>query len=215
MKITVILFFTFLLCTSLKAQFEPTSFKALEQATTQKRSFLNNLSLFSSSAKTSIAPAAIVPDPVTKNNLFTDRIEKASSMVLKYAMLMNVSVENLNNSSLYSFVESWYGTKYKMGGTTKKGVDCSAFSANLIQNIFSVFLPRTAREQYKYCEPVSKENLSEGDLVFFNTRGGISHVGVYLVDGNFVHASSGHGVTISNLADPYYSKRYVGAGKIK
>jgi lipoprotein Spr len=74
-------------------------------------------------------------------------------------------------------------------------------------------MPRTAREQYEATEHISKNELKEGDLVFFNTRGGVSHVGVYLDNDYFVQASS-HGVTISNLDDHYYSKRFICGGRV-
>ena len=73
---------------------------------------------------------------------------------------------------------------------------------------------RTARSQYDACEKIEKENLQEGDLVFFNTRRGVSHVGVYLRNGYFTHSSTGKGVTISSLDDAYYSKKFIGGGRI-
>ena len=76
-------------------------------------------------------------------------------------------------------------------------------------------LPRTAREQYRQCEHISKDDLLEGDLVFFNTHGGVSHVGVYLANGRFVHSSSSQGVMISSLSDHYFSRRFIGAGRVQ
>ncbi|MEO5782149.1 MAG: NlpC/P60 family protein, partial [Ginsengibacter sp.] len=109
---------------------------------------------------------------------FESSIEKISTLQFKYAMMMDVEVETLTNKDLYTFIENWYGTHYRMGGTTKKGIDCSAFSGTLLSTIYSFNMPRTAREQYKICERLNKEDLLPGDLVFFNTRGrGVSHVG--------------------------------------
>ena len=79
--------------------------------------------------------------------------------------------------------------------------------------VFGFALPRTAREQYKKCRKLAKSELAEGDLVFFNTRGGVSHVGVYLGDGNFVHSASSKGVNINNLGDSYYKNRFIGGGR--
>ena len=141
-------------------------------------------------------------------------IENISSTQFKYAMMMNVDVENVTGSSIYSFIDDWFGTKYRMGGTTKKGVDCSAFSGALLSSVYSFAVPRTAREQYYMTERLSKEDLMTGDLVFFNTRGGVSHVGVYLTNGHFVHSSSSQGVTISSLNDNYYSAKYIGGGRV-
>jgi lipoprotein Spr len=134
-------------------------------------------------------------------------VEKASALQLKYAILLN--------TALLEFVDDWYGTRYRMGGTTKSGVDCSAFTQAIYLSAFAVSLPRTAREQYRASRIISATELKEGDLVFFNTTGGVSHVGIYLQNNKFVHASSKLGVTISDMFDPYYIKHYIGAGRIE
>lgn len=141
-------------------------------------------------------------------------VEKASSLQLKYAVLLNTDVELLENTALLEHVDEWYGTRYRMGGTSKLGIDCSAFVQAVYLSAFAVSLPRTAREQFRTSRIISATELKEGDLVFFNTTGGISHVGIYLMNNKFVHASSSNGVTISDLFDPYYLKRYIGAGRI-
>lgn len=141
-------------------------------------------------------------------------IETISSTQFKYAMLMDIDVEDATNESLYKFIDYWYGTHYRMGGTTKKGIDCSAFSGTLLSSIYSFDVPRTAREQYRICEHLDKQDLMTGDLVFFNTRGGVSHVGVYLTNNHFIHSSSSKGVTISSLDDNYYSRKFIGGGRI-
>lgn len=142
-------------------------------------------------------------------------VEKASEVQLKYAILLNTEVEMLANDHLLEYVDEWYGTKYKMGGTTKKGIDCSAFVQAVYLSAFAVSLPRTARDQYYSSKIISATELKEGDLVFFNTRGGISHVGIYLQNNKFIHASTSHGVTVSDMFDPYYIKHYIGAGRIE
>ena len=143
-----------------------------------------------------------------------DAIEKISAKQIKYAMLMDVAVESIKEGSLFDFLEEWYGTRYRMGGTTKKGIDCSAFTKSLMSGVYELEIPRTAREQYKNCEHIKKDELMEGDLVFFNTRRGVSHVGVYITNGYFVHSSSSKGVVISSLEDAYYSRRFIGAGRV-
>lgn len=142
-------------------------------------------------------------------------IEKCNQLQLKYSLIMDCEVEQITNVPLFSFIDEWYRTRYRYGGTTKKGIDCSSFSGQLIYDVYNHLLPRTAREQYKSTSRVRKEDLREGDLVFFNTTGGVSHVGVFLSDGYFVHAGSSTGVTISHLDDPYFSKRYLGAGRVE
>ncbi len=141
-------------------------------------------------------------------------IENISSLQFKYAMMMDVDVENVTGSSIYNFIEEWFGTRYRMGGTTKKGIDCSAFTGTLLSSVYSFSVPRTAREQYASSQHLLKDELLTGDLVFFNTRGGVSHVGIYLTNGHFVHSSSSKGVTISSLNDSYYAKKYIGGGRI-
>jgi len=140
-------------------------------------------------------------------------IEKCSALQFKYAMLMDREVESVSNFSLYNFIEEWWGTRYRYGGSDKKGIDCSSFSSQLMQAIYHINIPRTAKDQYKACDKVDTEDLEEGDLVFFNTRGGISHVGVYLGDHYFVHSSVSGGVTISSLLDEYYSHHFINGGK--
>jgi lipoprotein Spr len=76
-------------------------------------------------------------------------------------------------------------------------------------------LPRTSREQAAYCKEIQKEELKEGDLVFFNTGRGISHVGLYMANNKFVHASTSMGVVISSLDEPYWKRRYVKSGRLE
>jgi len=110
----------------------------------------------------------------------------------------------------------WLGTPYKWAGLTEKGIDCSAFVREVFRSSGQMELPRTSRAQYRIGEPVEKEDLLFGDLVFFktNSRGRITHVGIYLSDDLFVHASSRQGVTVSSLSSSYYSRAYRGARRI-
>lgn len=140
-------------------------------------------------------------------------IENLSTLQFKYAMMMNVEVESLKNVSLLGFVDDWFGTRYRLGGTTKRGIDCSALASALLLSVYGFNIPRTARQQYDATEHIDKDELKEGDLVFFNTHGGVSHVGVYLENDYFLQAST-HGVKISSLDDHYYSKRFICGGRI-
>ena len=151
---------------------------------------------------------------VDVNNYTASTIEQCSAMQFKYAVIMNREVETLTNTTLYNFIDKWWATRYRYGGTDKYGIDCSAFTGKILSTIYGVALPRTAAEQYKTAEKIAKENLKEGDLVFFNTRGGVSHVGFYLGDNYFVHSSVAAGVTISSLKDDYYSRKFIAGGRV-
>ena len=140
--------------------------------------------------------------------------ELCRNMQFKYAQLMDVDIEDIANLTMFHFIEDWWSTRYRYGGSTKKGIDCSALTGLLFSSVYGLTLPRTAKDQYNSSEKISREDMKEGDLVFFNTRGGVSHVGVYLANDYFVHASVSNGVTISSLNEDYYSKKYIGSGRL-
>jgi len=107
---------------------------------------------------------------------------------------------------------------YQYGGNSKSGIDCSAFTQNIYKSILSVNLYRSAREQYKQGEVISDvDDLQFGDLVFFDTRSGVrpGHVGIYIGDELFAHASSKKGVTISSITHSYYKTRFMSGRRIK
>lgn len=114
--------------------------------------------------------------------------------------------------------KGFLGTPYRFGGSSVRGIDCSAFVAKVYQ-FFDVSLPRTAREQSRMGVRVAKNELQEGDLVFFNTRRAFGHVGIYIGNNEFIHASSGRSsgknVRIDSLDKPYYNKRFIKAVRVK
>ena len=112
-------------------------------------------------------------------------------------------------------VIKYLDTPYKYGGNTENGIDCSGFTKQIFSNALKIELPRSAREQFDVGEKVEGD-LDFGDLVFFNTRrrSNPGHVGIYIGDNQFIHASRTLGVTISSLDEAYYKKRYVGARRV-
>lgn len=110
----------------------------------------------------------------------------------------------------------WAGTPYVLGGTSRIGIDCSGFVQKTFYDRFAIKLPRTTLEQAKYGQRVNKENIQTGDLVFFKTgRGPFGyHVGIYVKDGLFLHASTKGGVIYSPLTSPYWKKVYWQARRI-
>ena len=161
--------------------------------------------------------------PVAKRETVAGRIsshresdaENLSALQVKYAVLLSTPAEEVRNTKMFEFIDDWYGTPYRLGGTTKKGVDCSAFSQFLFASVYGLSIPRTAKEQYNLTNRISRTQLKEGDLIFFNTRGSISHVGVYLQNNKFVHASTSGGVMISDIFDEYWARKFVGVGRLK
>jgi cell wall-associated NlpC family hydrolase len=136
-------------------------------------------------------------------------------LVEKYASILNTSKADIKNIKLYSFIETWYGTKYKYGGMSKSGIDCSGFCNLLYKQVYNKQISRTTSSLSKEINKVSKGNLKEGNLVFFNiSNKKNSHVGIYLNNKMFVHASSSKGVIISSLENPYYKKAYNKGGKL-
>lgn len=154
----------------------------------------------------------------SKERKAASRIQPSDANVLqmKYASMMKVEPQAIANMSLYNFIDDWYGTPYRFGGVDRTGIDCSAFVQRLYEQVFGTNLVRTAMEQFNKTELIwDFADLHEGDLVFFRIRSSrISHVGIYLLNNYFVHASSSQGVMISSLGDNYWQRYFAGAGRV-
>ncbi|GGH16439.1 C40 family peptidase [Mucilaginibacter phyllosphaerae] len=130
------------------------------------------------------------------------------------SQIMGVAVSATSNMKLFHFVYDWIGTPYRFGGSSRKGIDCSAFTKQLYGDVFNLTIRRSSRDIFSMVNPVGKDDLKEGDLVFFKIHSrSISHVGIYLGNNRFAHASS-KGVAISSLDDAYYSRYFYKGGRL-
>jgi len=130
-----------------------------------------------------------------------------------------IDTADLVSQSFVREINLWSRVRYRIGGITHKGADCSGFVAKVFQNTLTLQLPRTSREQAKIGERIDQDELQFGDLVFFykgmkKKAKRISHVGIYIGDGNFVHSSRHKGVGVDALSERYYSERYALARRV-
>ncbi|MDY4281722.1 MAG: NlpC/P60 family protein [[Pasteurella] mairii] len=107
--------------------------------------------------------------------------------------------------------QEWVGTRYRLGGESKNGIDCSAFTQIALADAFGISLPRSTFEQRHVGKQIQKANLKPGDLVFFRAN---RHVGIYIGNNEFMHAGTRSGVTISSLTDSYWSRTYTQSRRV-
>ncbi|MFM2224324.1 MAG: hypothetical protein RJA07_526 [Bacteroidota bacterium] len=138
-------------------------------------------------------------------------------LVEHYSTIMNTPPTYVrNNLDLYKFIDLWYGTPYRYGGSSQNGIDCSAFAKTLYSDVYHVEITREGNAQFNECDVIEKDDLQEGDLLFFKIGSWhISHVAVYIGNGKFVHAASSKGVMISDLSEAYYKRYFFKAGRPK
>lgn len=142
-------------------------------------------------------------------------IEEVVSGTRDFRTEKNKAISPLDQSRIMRAISKYMGTPYVYGGAAPGGMDCSGYTMVVYKESLGKPLPRSASEQARVGVPVSHRELKFGDLVFFNTTGEpASHVGIYLGDDLFAHASVTLGVTISSLESSYYKKRYEGARRI-
>lgn len=142
-------------------------------------------------------------------------IEKKEMQEL--SSVLGVTITDSSLLGFYREVADWLGTRYRRGGMSRKAVDCSGFTNIIYKTVFDKQLDRVSTAIAKNVrESVEKEDLLPGDMVFFSTFGKkyINHVGVYLGEGKFIHASIKHGVIVSSLLEGYYNRTWRKGGRI-
>jgi lipoprotein Spr len=145
-----------------------------------------------------------------------EREEKKISLYKEYSQKLGFQLDGTENESLMRISTEWLGVPYQYGGCSKQGTDCSCLIATIYQQVYGITLERSSEDiKKKNCKIIDKEELKEGDLVFFSIKSKkISHVGLYLKDGNFIHSTTSKGVMINNLNEAYYTKYYTCSGRV-
>jgi len=153
--------------------------------------------------------------PKDKPPAHKQNVSREGAIIVTYAEKLEVPKSSITNYQLYNFIDVWYGTPYKYGGRSKSGIDCSDFVSLLLQATYNTQVSGDVADLYKQCKRIKSSQLREGDLVFFKiNKKSPSHVGVYLQNHKFVHASVHAGVIIDDLEEDYYKKYFYGAGRI-
>ncbi|MFZ1977122.1 MAG: C40 family peptidase, partial [Bacteroidota bacterium] len=136
-------------------------------------------------------------------------VEQTTESIRSYKKEKNAAIKPLDQSKMMREISKYMGVPYVHGGASTDGMDCSGYTMTVYRDAVGVQLPRTSSEQSKLGGHVDLQDLKFGDLVFFNTTGeSASHVGIYLGDDLFAHASVSLGVTISSLQSSYFKERY-------
>lgn len=152
---------------------------------------------------------------VKKTSISKSSLESLSSSLIGYVPSSNNKSEMISDEVMYKVIE-YLNTPYLWGGTSKRGIDCSAFVQTVMYQSIGVMLPRTSYEQSNVGEDVTRSELKFGDLLFFDTmsKGRVSHVGIYLSDGYFVHSGSKTGVIVASLDSDFYSRVFLKAKRV-
>ena len=131
---------------------------------------------------------------------------------------LGMDIELTDNHKLYVNAAEWIGTPYRAGGDSRHGTDCSGLVSQLYKKTYRMRLSRSTDGQLKESNKIARRNLREGDLVFFTSRSSrkkVAHVGIYLKDGKFIHASTSQGVIVSSLKEKYYTQHWLCGGRVK
>lgn len=150
-----------------------------------------------------------------KTSINKDNLEAISSSLAGFISSSDFSANVDKDEVMFKIIE-YLNTPYLWGGTSKRGIDCSAFIQTVMYQSLGVTLPRTSLEQSQVGEPVEKSDLKFGDLIFFDTmrKGRVTHVGMYLSNGYFAHSGSKTGVAVASLDDEFYTRTFLKARRV-
>ena len=163
---------------------------------------------------------ALQPEPESKTGKIKDAVMYERKIRAKYAAYINTPQQNIRNINLFMFIDKWLYTPYKYGGTTQQGVDCSGFVQRVLSDVYGHKIIRKSSQQFfneNTARLGSGHLLEEGDLLFFKTTDNstaITHMGLYVGNRLFVHASSSLGVSITSLDNSYWKPKYTAAGNV-
>lgn len=137
------------------------------------------------------------------------------SIILNWADRYGLFPGMIENPRLVHLFEDWKGTPYRYGGSSRKGIDCSGFVSMLYDSVYKSMLLGGSADIFRKLQPIEREELKEGDLVFFRIKKSrISHVGLYLSNDKFIHATTRGGVMMSDLKEPYYRRYFYKAARM-
>ncbi len=140
----------------------------------------------------------------------------SSNFYETYSQKLGYTLDGSEDKKIIEKIASWLGVPYKYGGCSKEGTDCSCFVYAFYKDVFGITLPRKSEDMQQQSKHIEKKDLQQGDLVFLRIAGEkVSHVGIYISKGHFVHATTSKGVMINSLDENYYKKYYYTAGRVK
>jgi probable lipoprotein NlpC len=153
---------------------------------------------------------------VLSSSCFSTNITTKENPYAVYSQKLGVKLNGNEDLNLLESMISWKGTPYRYGGSSKKGTDCSGFVTSVYNEVYGKQLQRSSKDMVKDVKYVSKKEMKAGDILFFKINGkSISHVGIYIANNKFIHASTKSGVVVNDLDQEYYVKTFYKAGRVK
>lgn len=173
-----------------------------------------SVSILSACSATQTTKVALDTSETTSDEQLTQLISSLKTNQPSNAYTTEVGTQILTgakSTQLNKIYRQWAGTRYRLGGTDRHGIDCSAFMQEIFDKAYGISLPRSTAEQKQIGQKISKNELKQGDLVFFRKN---NHVGIYLGNGKFMHASTSQGVTISSMDEQYWARNYTQSRRV-